>query len=1167
MNDQTRALFAMVLALIMTSSLIPIAGCGNSSGESTDVSYRESPVLTDLGDGKYVLSNPYLEGFFEITPSGSFDMDDPLSSGLYEVTPMEILFTDDSHATVSKPWDPVDKRNGVSGDFPNVLDKGVVFSASLTKCSPQESLTISMDWKCILEYDEMDGSYYPKLTVDNLKSSGIELDLYDYTRGYSEEELDIITSIQSPNILNYAVGDFDGDGNDEIALHNAYDIIIVDMGYSYQSLYLYVADQYALDHLDGCDNTLYTPVSMAAVDTDSDGIDELLVARAYYEDGVAGREERTILYHIDTGDDVCTPLKLGYHESNGDYLDMIMVSVTGADLNGDGIQEVVIGGYLWNNDRTDSDYTEDWRYMGGELFLAYFDSDTLLTGNPDMRLTVLGDDDGTAENRFSDSSHFSLHNHNSVDTSIYLSDSSDNPTGLCRSVNWCNWTIPLSSVRMESLSEGLSEQVYFNTWFYAIDGDDFIVYQTTEPFPYTSDNNNVACFFMNSGYIWDNTVEGYDGSESFFLSYSSDMESHYDEGMTEWTFVIYDRSEGMEARASYGEDIISFDGRNLTEWGEEDFLPIPILIDCDYDSFYAVLEAQMYTYTDPTVIAFVSAVPYDQGLADVLISGPDSIGSTEFERYTESGTGTEVSTTITAGPTGSLEMWFLEASGEFGIENGTSESHTQTIEFSTAYESAEDSIAMYVIPMDLFIYRVYEPDGNGGLKVSLQAIPHYHDVVDVMVGYETYVEFIEGYNAVMSSFLDDFQAIPVVELFDHVQGDVASYNEIPMDPLASVNVTYFGTGTHSSVSKCVDLSQEIESSVVEGVQLNFDAQIEVLHRIGLGASAELESEEVAITSDVSGMAFTSTLSNGMEPMYIGDSRDAHEVLSQYQMEGNFWAEIRDTSYDSSNLQYIYVGYTVTDYASASAAGSLYPDVYIPDGSDEDDPYNPTGSEVYMLASVPDVGHRADLLADSYVLQISWQGNWYDVNSTNLGIVSHIQDGSVWVEADELVTSDVSSNEVWFRVSGLDHVDYDSFEFRLVAIDPNGSMNPSMPVTAYKDVRVLADSLLYADALHISDESAVIGDVDLSGHGTIALIVNVGMDSDTPLDLLIRNADGTLSTIAKRLTVNYGGYLICLLEAQGNIPEPSEDDDTSMVALMVGVVVAMVVIGIVARNDG
>ena len=41
--------------------------------------------------------------------------------------------------------------------------------------------------------------------------------------GYPAADVNLVPTLQSKNILNYAVGDFDGDGNEEIAvLHQSY---------------------------------------------------------------------------------------------------------------------------------------------------------------------------------------------------------------------------------------------------------------------------------------------------------------------------------------------------------------------------------------------------------------------------------------------------------------------------------------------------------------------------------------------------------------------------------------------------------------------------------------------------------------------------------------------------------------------------------------------------------------------------------------------------------------------------------------------------------------------------------------------------------------------------------------------------------------------------------
>ena len=154
--------------------------------------------------------------------------------------------------------------------------------------------------------------------------------------------------------------------------------------------------------------------------------------------------------------------------------------------------------------------------------------------------------------------------------------------------------------------------------------------------------------------------------------------------------------------------------------------------------------------------------------------------------------------------------------------------------------------------------------------------------------------------------------------------------------------------------------------------------------------------------------------------------------------------------------YVYVGYTVNDYTTAPKMGSLVPDVYIPGGDDENDPYNPTDDSVCLLATIPGTVERPDRTADSYVLQVKWQGRWYDVDGNILGFSTYVDEGDYWTEIDGRLTPSAYDTQVWLKVDGLSNVSNLDFEFRLDSVRGDAGSarhNPCLAVTAYKDTRI------------------------------------------------------------------------------------------------------------------
>lgn len=1172
MNQTSRALLAIVVAAIMVVTLMPVSGGSVSYADPavmSDAGSFEPVTVTDRGNDLITIDNPFLEDFFGLNPD-PLDVPDPLG-GMLEIIPQEIVYyNSNGSATTSDVYGDVVQSHGVSQYYQRMS-----LAAALTK-STDGVYGTDLDWYISLYFSEhSDGRTHLTMRASNWQI----VDTYTtYTIDgeglFTQDYVDTVSTQQAGNILQYAVGDYDGDGNEEVAVHFCHTVFIMGMDNNGD---LQVEHEFQLDEIQGKDNELFTPVSMTSIDYDDDDVDELVVARSYYEGGTPGRNEITRLYLLGMDGERAT-WDVTSTEVDGARLDAVMVSVADADVDADGYKEIMIGGYFWDNTRTGKSHTEDWAYRAGELFLAYIEPDELASGNTELHsLTILGDDDGTSSNSFGSMSHHDFDGgHNEVDTSIYTTDDFANPLGLTRATNWCNWTIPLEGVKLNQAGD-CSEQVFFNNWFYELDGDRFSVYKKVEFFTNTPDDNNVMCNYIDAGLIWQQDSADFDGIESLFISYSCNLDSHYSSGRLEWCFVILDDSDGEYAAKVRGDDIFG-NARVVTDTGMQIAPVNSYLINQDHDAYLAEFLCHVYTYTDPTVIAVVSAVPYDQDLASVLISGADSIGATEFERYTETGQGESTSASIEVGPAFELERrFFLLVEAEVDLGGGYShevvDSHTQTIEYSTAYESAEDAVAMYVIPTDVYLYTVYESDDAGNPVSTVQGIHYFHQAVDMMVGYEDYVQFMEGYNETMSAAFEDFTDVPIADPYGHTQGDISTYDESPSAPIASATVSYRGAGTHGTVSQGIDLSEETEHAVMDGFYGNMAAQVGT-HRITGGAELEFEYGDEWIQTDASGMAFTSTMSNGMEVDFIGEPDDSSTVLSQYTMEGEFWAEMRSaTTPDGSEISFVYIGYTVDHYTTAAAMADLTADVYIPDGTDEDDPYNPTSDTVYLMAGIPGVSERDERNADYYSLQIQWQGRWYDINSVTLGIEAEMQapDGT-WTVSDRVSPSEAGPADVWFRVSGLDSLGYSTFDFRIVAhrLGSVDSVNPSLPVTAYLDLRAVADSVNMVSAASVVGGTAYIDSSHTIGDGIIALIVEVG-DTTGPLDLVSVDQQGNHITLGERLSVYAGGYLIHLIQGQqAGEDEPEvpigDEEGPSVAILAAGVVVAMVVVGLVMRQD-
>lgn len=150
------------------------------------------------------------------------------------------------------------------------------------------------------------------------------------------------------------------------------------------------------------------------------------------------------------------------------------------------------------------------------------------------------------------------------------------------------------------------------------------------------------------------------------------------------------------------------------------------LANTDDDTSYMTYTGKhYYTYSDPQVLAVLASPPYFSDLLDRDdLSGNYAESSTTYSSMKGTENGTSSSSTISVGAYVSFEQEF----SVFGVKIGSVEAeaaftsgftyeteHTSSLEQSITYEttSGEDRVAFYSIPMEIYEYTSYIPDGTG----------------------------------------------------------------------------------------------------------------------------------------------------------------------------------------------------------------------------------------------------------------------------------------------------------------------------------------------------------------------------------------------------------------------------------------------------------------------
>ena len=304
---------------------------------------------------------------------------------------------------------------------------------------------------------------------------------------------------------------------------------------------------------------------------------------------------------------------------------------------------------------------------------------------------------------------------------------------------------------------------------------------------------------------------------------------------------------------------------------QTDFSTSICLANTDNDSSYMNYSGTHYfTYTDPSVLAVLAAPPY---FSDLLnredLSGNYAESTTSYSRTTGSGAGVNVSATIKLGAYVSYEHDFKV----FGVTVASVEAEasvvagftfaaeiTSTLEQTVTYSatSGEDMVAFYSIPMEIYEYQTYVPDGNGGYKEVLTTVNIPHEAAVRLISLNEY-EFIAKDYSVLPAIADN--------VLTHTIGDPSTY------PTSTdgykVIAQYSGTPSavgFSSAGGGSGISQEIAMSTEKSSAFNASVAVEAKAgagaggvKVGIIAGAEVGAGLVKISTN--GSSFSGEMQN------------------------------------------------------------------------------------------------------------------------------------------------------------------------------------------------------------------------------------------------------------------------------------------------------------------
>lgn len=293
------------------------------------------------------------------------------------------------------------------------------------------------------------------------------------------------------------------------------------------------------------------------------------------------------------------------------------------------------------------------------------------------------------------------------------------------------------------------------------------------------------------------------------------------------------------------------------------------LANTDDDTSYMTYTGKhYYTYSDPQVLAVLASPPYFSDLLDRDdLSGNYAESSTTYSSMKGTENGTRSSSTISVGAYVSFEQEF----SVFGVKIGSVEAeaaftsgftyeteHTSSLEQSITYEttSGEDRVAFYSIPMEIYEYTSYIPDGTGKYTEVTSTVSIPHEASIGLIDLSDYENIAE-----------DYSVLPSISgsVLTHTIGDPSSYPSAPSagskayngDP-AKVDFTAAGGGS--------GITQEISFSTSDSQNYTNTTSIETKAGAGAGgvtAGVVAGSEHSAgkVSVNTAGGSFSGSLQN------------------------------------------------------------------------------------------------------------------------------------------------------------------------------------------------------------------------------------------------------------------------------------------------------------------
>ncbi len=649
--------------------------------------------------------------------------------------------------------------------------------------------------------------------------------------------------------LQITAGDYDGDGKEEVAV--AVPGQLRESGNSQTSGNIYIFGvspgpvgvrfdlEYVYDDLNYCSlygDTFreYTAFHLASGDVDNDNIDELVYT---YTGDVLTVDQNSSIRIIDYQDGSYSSISRTIAFGNKKH-PVGNAGVTVGDIDNDGLNEIVVGGYMVNKNDQGALYaftnkfgkTEKFEYYH-ELAMSYMKYDQESGSYGDFEgFTVFREEEDMAWTRAGDTSYNSASGRDLASSARYR--------------NARNWTLPLQSVSLTGYVNGrTNHQIFFGNcmYYYDVDSGKFNIYDdegkandSIVPYKnFSAPNSSINALIPGSFLDQNDYYVKSEGREQLLVSYAFDCIFEF--------ALMYESAAGtsLDVQKKYG-SMARAASNNPKRF---DFYPTVCAPNMDNDAIFVQYIDYAFTYSKPEVLSVLASIPYYEDIYNAYpwpdwepgstYLGKSSGSSQTATGVTEFSLGGYVSIEQDISVLG-LKIASIEMENSISANTSYEFSHTIERESTVQYETngGQDSVVMVSAPLDVYYYRYYEESipYKGKYPDAKKSDPSTWGIMAVSIpsAPQIMVFPVESYNDLAEiSGLDKIDS----DFWIHTQGDPGTYPKSVAQFKGAENVL----SSDSSISATFGSgSVSTELTITESDEHAFTFSLSMESRVGAG---------------------------------------------------------------------------------------------------------------------------------------------------------------------------------------------------------------------------------------------------------------------------------------------------------------------------------------------